>query len=326
MSSLSSTWLLVGVAGFAGVVGISLWRYIFVIGTPCRSKRQLKGKTVIITGANTGIGKETAIDIAKRGARVIIGCRDEARGMAALEDIKRSSESQNVSFKQLDLASLASIRKFSEEILEEEREINVLINNAGVMFTSKLQTEDGFELQFGVNHLGHFLLTNLLLDRIKESSPSRIVNVSSIGHYFAGPLDFNDMMWSKGYSPWKAYCRSKLANVMFTRELARRLEGTGVSAYSLHPGSIKTELQRHMFEGWRIIFKPLLWVMIVVFWKTPLQGAQTSIHCAVSETCEGVTGKYWTDCVVKKPNKLALVDEDCERLWEYSADKVGLKE
>ena len=227
------------------VVLLAAWRVYFVNGVPCRSKERMDGKTVIITGGNTGIGKETALELARRGARVILGCRDESRGEAAVREIKKKSLSEHVVFRKLDLASLMSVRRFCERVLKEEDKIHVLINNAGVMFPPYTQTEDGYELSLAVNHLGHFLLTNLLLDRIKDSSPSRILIVSSHAHYF-GSLDFEDMMWSKRYQPQLAYCRSKLANVMFARELAKRLAGTGVTVYALHPGTVNTELVRHL--------------------------------------------------------------------------------
>ena len=236
------------------LIAIKIWQFIFVIGVPCKSKEKMNGKTVIITGANTGIGKETAIDLATRGARVVIGCRDEKKALEALDDIKERSASNNVVFKKLDLASLSSTRRFASEILQEEDRIDVLIANAGVMFPPYTLTKDGFELQFGVNHLGHFLLTALLLDRIKATPNSRIVIVSSLGHY-SGYLDFEDMMWEKKYHWHLSYFRSKLANVMFASELSRRLAGTGVTVYSLHPGAIKTELARHILNGWKIIFK-----------------------------------------------------------------------
>ena len=184
-----------------------------------------------------------------RGGRVILACRSIQRGERACTEIREKSGSENVVFRQLDLASCKSIRNFSERILSEEKEINILINNAGIMLVPYQLTEEGFESQFGVNHLGHVLLTYLLLDRIKESAPSRIVTVSSLGHQF-GSLDFDDMMWKKSYSSGLAYTRSKLANVMFTRELAKRLSGTQVTVCSLHPGSIYTELGRHVFSGY----------------------------------------------------------------------------
>ena len=167
-----------------------------VNGVPCRSKQRLDGKTVIITGGNTGIGKEVALDLAKRGGRVIIACRDMTKGEKARKEIVEISGNQNVILRKLDLASMKSIKRFADQILSEELQIHVLMCNAGVMFTPYQLTEDGFEMQFGVNHLGHFLLTNLLLDRIKESAPSRIVVVASLAHY-TGYLDFNDMMWTK---------------------------------------------------------------------------------------------------------------------------------
>ena len=182
----------------------------------------------------------------RRGGRIILACRSKERGERACEEVCRESASQNVVFRQLDLASCKSIRNFAERILAEEREINILINNAGIFFVPYQLTEDGFESHFGINHLGHFLLTHLLLERIKESAPSRIINVSSLGH-FSGTLNFDDMMWKKGYSGGTAYTRSKLANVMFSRELAKRLSGTDVTVYSLHPGVIHTEIGRHFF-------------------------------------------------------------------------------
>ena len=170
-----------------------------VNGVPCRSKQRLDGKTVIITGGNTGIGKEVALDLAKRGGRVIIACRDTTKGEKARKEIVEISGNQNVILRKLDLASMKSIKRFADQILSEELQIHILMCNAGVMFTPYQLTEDGFEMQFGVNHLGHFLLTNLLLDRIKESAPGRIVVVASLAHY-TGYLDFNDMMWTKRYS------------------------------------------------------------------------------------------------------------------------------
>ena len=205
----------------------------------------MDGKTVIVTGGNTGIGKETAVDLAERGAKVILACRDETRAEAAVAEIKKRSGSELVLFRKLDLASLASVRQFSERILREEPQIHVLINNAGVMFPPYTVTEDGYELTFAVNHLGHFLLTLLLLDRIKSSPSSRILIISSYAHY-PGSLDFSDMMWKKRYQPQFAYMHSKLANVMFAWELAKHLVGTGVTVYAIHPDSVNTELPRHL--------------------------------------------------------------------------------
>ena len=214
-------------------------------GGVCRSKALLDGKTVIITGGNTGIGKEAAIDLAKRKARVILACRSEEKGKKAEVDIRRESESSNVHFRQLDLASFESIRKFAKEVLSEESRIDILINNAGVMYCAYGKTVDGFETQFGVNHLGHFLLTNLLLDKIKQAPEGRIIVVSSIGHAYATKLDLDTINSEAHYNPYDAYHKSKLANVLFTKALAKRLSDTSVTVNSLHPGFVDTELQRH---------------------------------------------------------------------------------
>ena len=171
-----------------------------------------------------------------------------------MREIRERSGSDKVVFRRLDLSSCKSIREFAQRVLEEEREINILISNAGVMFVPYELTKDGFEMHFGVNHLGHFLLTNLLLERIKESAPSRIVMVSSLAHA-PGYLDFDDMMWTKRYQSQLAYCRSKLANIMFTRELAKRVAGSGVTVCSLHPGTIHTELTRYFFSAYLLPLK-----------------------------------------------------------------------
>lgn len=196
---------------------------------------RIEGKVVIITGANSGIGKETAIDLARRGGKVYIACRDIKRGDDALTEIKRESKSENVYFRQLDLASLDSVRKFSREFHELEPELHILINNAGVMACPRALTKDGFEMQLGTNHLGHFLLTNLLLDLLKAATPSRVVVVSSILHRI-GQINTNDLNSEKSYSKWFVYGQSKLANILFAQELAHRLEGTGITVNSLHPG------------------------------------------------------------------------------------------
>ena len=219
----------------------------FMAGAACKSKARLDGKTVIITGANTGIGLETAVDMAKRNARVILACRSVERGERAAVEVRKRSGNDNAVFVQLDLSSLDSVRKFAAKILEEEPRIDILINNAGVSpvgLPGRTLTKDGFEIAFGVNHLGHFLLTNLLLDRIKEAPSARIVNVSSMGHLM-GKVEFDNLNSERSYSAWNAYVNSKLVNILFNRSLAKRLKGTRVTANVLHPGAINTELARH---------------------------------------------------------------------------------
>ncbi|XP_076879177.1 retinol dehydrogenase 11 [Brachyhypopomus gauderio] len=305
------------VAG-VGILALQRWK----AGGVCRSKACLDGKTVLITGANTGIGKETAVDIAKRGARVILACRDLDRARTAAEEIRKRSRNGNVVVKKLDLASLQSVRALAKDVQEHEDRLDILINNAGIMMCPKWKTEDGFEMQFGVNHLGHFLLTNLLLDKLKKSTPSRIVNVSSLAHE-KGQIHFDDINLDKDYDPAKSYQQSKLANVLFSRELAARLKGTGVSVYSLHPGVVYTELGRHFFPTMALWMKILL-RCLRIFFKTPWEGAQTTIYCAVDENIQDSTGLYYSDCAPKEEAPAAKSDSAACRLWDLSASMVGL--
>ncbi|XP_071795688.1 retinol dehydrogenase 12-like [Asterias amurensis] len=295
----------------------------------CYSKARLDGKTIIITGANTGIGKETARDFAKRGARVILACRDLAKAEAAVTEICKETGSNNLVVRKLDLASLASIRAFAEKIKAEETRLDILVNNAGIMMCPEWKTEDGFEMQLGVNHLGHFLLTNLLLDLIKSSSPSRIVNVASLAHIW-GKMHWDDLMMRSGYDALLSYGQSKLANILFSKELSKRLAGSGVSVYSLHPGSVRTELTRYFNQGLKF---PLSYIFSIItsapirmlVFKSAVQGAQTSIYCSVTEELKDVTGMYYSDCAEVKPNRLAQDEESGRRLWEVSAELVGLE-
>lgn len=206
-------------------------------GTSYKKDTKIEGSVAIITGANAGIGKETAIDLARRGGKVYIACRDIKRGEDALKEIMKKSGSNNVHFLQLDLASMDSIKEFSKKFHELEPKLHILVNNAGVMACPKSSTSDGFEMHIGTNHLGHFLLTSLLLDRLKESAPSRVVNVASL-FYIVGKIRKGDLFGEKFYFRWFAYASSKLANILFTKELARRLEGTSVTANCLHPGQM----------------------------------------------------------------------------------------
>ncbi|XP_078673791.1 retinol dehydrogenase 12-like isoform X2 [Branchiostoma floridae x Branchiostoma belcheri] len=316
------TGILVGV-----VAGVVLVRKYFGGGV-CRSNARLDGKTVVITGANTGIGKETARDIARRGARVILACRDLTKAEATAAEIRRDTGNGNIVMQKLDLASMKSVREFALKVNATESRLDILINNAGIMTCPQWKTEDGFEMQFGTNHLGHFLLTNLLLDKLKNSAPSRVVTVSSNAHMRGGKIHFDDINLEKTYTPYSAYGQSKLANILFTTELDRRLKGTGVTAYSLHPGVIATELARHMDASFGLGFtllKPVLRAFMLLFGKRPQQGAQTTIHCAVSEGLEEFSGQYFADCTPKKPSKEAQDDQTARRLWELSEEMVGLK-
>ncbi|RDD40168.1 Retinol dehydrogenase 13 [Trichoplax sp. H2] len=312
------------IAAVVGVAGIALLILrSYNQGGSCHSKAKLHHKTVIITGGNTGIGKATAIDLAQRGARVILACRSESKGKEAVEDIIQQSGNSEVIFCPLDLASLQSVRDFADYVNEKEDRVDILLNNAGIMMCPYSKTQDGFEMQIGTNHFGHFLLTNLLLDKLKTCAPSRIINVSSLAHMM-GKINFDDINSEKGYGSVAAYSQSKLANVLFTRELAKRLQGTAVTANSLHPGAVDTELQRHFsvrkFSFLNSLITPLIWLGF----KTPKQGAQTSIFCAVDESLERVSGKYFSDCREKTCAKQAYDDDVAKRLWHLSEELTGL--
>ncbi|XP_071378562.1 retinol dehydrogenase 12 isoform X1 [Centroberyx affinis] len=301
-----------------GVLALRRW----LAGGVCRSKVRLDGKTVLITGANTGIGKETALDMACRGARVVLACRDMTKAYAAADEIRQRSGNGNVVVKKLDLASLQSVRDLAKDVQENEERLDILINNAGIMMCPKWQTEDGFEMQFGVNHLGHFLLTNCLLDLLKKSTPSRVVIVSSLAHE-RGHIHFEDINLDKDYTREKSYSQSKLANVLFCRELAARLQDTGVTAYSLHPGVIHTELGRHLFPSFAL-WKRLIALPLLMLIKTPREGAQTTIHCAVEESLANDNGLYYSDCTPKEAAPQARDDAAAKKLWDLSASMVGL--
>ncbi|XP_034479707.1 retinol dehydrogenase 12-like [Drosophila innubila] len=275
------------------------------------------GKVVIVTGSNTGIGKETVLELARRGATVYMACRDKKRTEEARLEIIRETNNQNIYFRELDLASLDSIRKFAADFKNEQYKLHILINNAGIMHCPRMSTKDGFEMQLGVNHMGHFLLTNLLLDLLKKSAPSRIVNVSSLAHTM-GKMNFDDLNSDKSYNSYSAYSQSKLANVLFTRELAKRLEGTGVTVNALHPGTVQTDLLRHykFFETTigRLMVKGFQWLLF----KTTKNGAQTTLYAALDPDLNGVTGLYFSDCKLKDVSKAAKDEKSAKLLWDES--------
>ncbi|KAM4718168.1 retinol dehydrogenase 12, like [Anableps anableps] len=285
---------------------------------PWSSDVKLDGQTAVITGANTGIGKETAIDLAKRGARVILACRDMEKAQAAVKEIIESSGNNSVVCMKLDLADSKSIREFVEAIHQNESKLNLLINNAGVMVCPYGKTADGFEMQIGINHFGHFLLTYLLIDLIKRSAPARIVNVSSMAHSW-GSINLEDINSEKSYNKSKAYAQSKLANVLFTHSLAKRLEGTGVTTYSLHPGIVQTDLWRHLSAPERFFIK-----IARPFTKDSVQGAQTTIYCAVEPSLEKESGGYYSDCAPASCSAAGKDDELAEKLWELSCKTLSL--
>ncbi len=280
--------------------------------------QDLAGKTFIITGANTGIGKITAKELARQGARVILACRSQSKTDPVIEEIKRETNNDQVEFIALDLSDLASVRACAEALLAKAPKIHGLINNAGVVAKRGSATKDGYEMTFGTNHLGHYLLTRLLTDRLKQTGGARIVNVASASHYRAKDIDWNAVQKpTKTVVGMKEYEVSKLANVLFTKELARQLEGSGVTTYAVHPGVVAT-------DAWRRFPNPIRWV-IKQFMITPEQGAQSSLVCATSPELAAQSGRYYTTGgKEKRPSKAADDAELAKTLWSRSAEWTGL--
>lgn len=254
-----------------------------------------------------------------------MACRDLEKANEAKVKLLAEVPAAKLELRKLDLACLSSVRDFAKSIIETEERIDILINNAGVMLCPQSKTVDGFENHIAVNHIGHFLLTNLLLDLIKKSTPSRIVIVSSSGH-LRGEMLWEDLMRDKEYEPWQVYFQSKLANVLHMQSLCKRLQGTGVTCNSLHPGIVKTELGRHMrnSNSWlsRVKFA-LVWPLLGLFLKTPEHGAQTSIYCAVAPELETTSGLYFSDCAPEDLLPKAKNMEDAEKLWKISEEWVA---
>lgn len=279
----------------------------------------MKGKVCVVTGANAGIGLETARELARRGATVLMGARDQARGAAAVADV-RASTGGSVELLMVDLASLASVRRAAARVLDEHERLDLLINNAGLVLGERRVTEDGFEATFAINHLGHFELTRCLLDRLKASAPARIINVASDAHRGSRGLHFDDLACERRrYRAMKVYADSKLANILFTRELAARLEGTGVVAHAVHPGVVRSGFARdgdlHGLAGW--VFRAL-----GPFLLSPEEGAATTLHVALSEDAARSSGEYWARCTRRQPQPPALDDAAARRLWEVSEDLI----
>jgi retinol dehydrogenase 14 len=299
----------------------------------------MAGKTVLVTGGTGGIGRATALALAARGARVGITGRDPARTRAAAAELAgqaaaaagtsgatagagsvlgAGSQSPQIDAFPADMSAQGEVRRLAAAVLDTYPRLDVLVNNVGGLWGHRHVTTDGLEQTFALNHLAGFLLTDLLLDRLKASAPARIVTVSSAVHKF-GRLDFDDLQSEHGYTGQRAYNQSKLASVMFTYELARRLEGTGVTATVLHPGVVKTSFAAE--DAWPVwgLGMPL----IRPFMRTPAKGAATSVHLASSAEVEGVTGRYFVNCKPKRSKKSSYDTAAATRLWQVSAELVG---
>jgi NAD(P)-dependent dehydrogenase (short-subunit alcohol dehydrogenase family) len=275
----------------------------------------------MVTGATGGIGRAAAHALARQGAELILVARDRARGEATVEEVMRASGNPEVELLCADLGELDQVRALVRSFLGSSRPLHVLLNNAGAIFVGRRQTGAGLEATFAVNHLGPFLLTNLLLERLRACAPARIVNVASDAHRFAGALDFGDLQSQRGYRAMQVYGRSKLMNLLFTRELARRLEGSGVTVNALHPGFVASGLGTN--NGWlgRAAMRVLR-----PFARTPEKGAETAVFLCSARELEARTGGYWYDCRPHDPHPNALRDEHAAQLWKRSAELAGLEQ
>jgi NAD(P)-dependent dehydrogenase (short-subunit alcohol dehydrogenase family) len=276
------------------------------------------GKTVLVTGATAGIGKATAVALAVMGARVAITGRDSGRTEGAADEV-RSAGGGQVDVFVADLSSQAEVRRLADEVLQSLSRIDALVNNVGGFWATRHVTADGLERTFALNHLAPFLLTNLLIDRLKDSGPARVVTVSSNAHAM-GRVDFDDLQGERSYSGSRAYNQSKLANVVFTYELARRLQASAVTANAAHPGVVSTSFGAEDPGHLQRLFVPIM----RPFMKTPAQGAATSVYLASAPDLEQVSGRYFVNSKPKSSSKRSCDEVTAARLWQVSADLVGL--
>jgi retinol dehydrogenase 14 len=277
------------------------------------------GTTVLITGGTSGIGNATAVAMAAMGANVVVVGRNQERGGAAVEEIKAQSHNESVELMLADLSVQAEVRRLAEEFLERYDRLDVLVNNAGLVQSKRTETPDGIETTLAINHLAPFLLTNLLLGCLEQSAPSRVITVSSEAQRW-GTMDFEDMQSRRKYRGFPVYGMTKLANIMFTYELAERLNGTGVSANCLHPGSVGTNFGQNNRGAMALFFRTFK-----PFMRSPEQGADTLIWLASSPEVDGVSGKYFSDRKEIEAKKVAYDPAARRRLWEISEDLTGLK-
>ena len=280
---------------------------------------ELSGRIVLVTGATSGIGQVAALELARKGGHIILHGRDQAKGEAAVALVREQAGTEAVEFLQADLASLQDIERAAGELMSRHERLDVLVNNAGAMHQTRKTTADGFEMTFGVNHLAYFALTLHLLPALLKGREPRIVNVASRAHRMARGLPWHDLQAEQGYSHFARYGQSKLANILFTRELARRLDGTGVTANCLHPGLVRTGFAMND-EGWiRALWRPM-----TVFALSPEQGAATTIYLAASPSVAGVTGEYFEKCRPSRPTRFGTDDAAAARLWTVSEELCGL--
>lgn len=277
------------------------------------------GKTVVITGATSGIGEVAACELAKQGARIVFTARDRERAAATTKKLKAANSSADHRVHLADLSSVAEMRRVASEIAQSENKIDLLINNAGAVFLSRKTSVDGLEMTFATNHMAYFVLTNILLDRLKATPGARVVSTASDAHK-SGRLDFTDLQSEKNYGSFRVYGTTKLENILFTRELSRRLQGSGVTANCLHPGFVGTRFGQNNASN---VFLKGLSRTIMSFGLKPEEGAKTIIYLASSPEVEGKSGGYYYKCKLERPTAAAQNDDDARRLWDVSAKIAG---
>ncbi|XP_011305182.1 retinol dehydrogenase 13 [Fopius arisanus] len=315
-SPLMDSWWPYLIGLFLGVI-TALRNYM--AGQKCPSEERIDGKTVVITGASSGMGKEIAIELAKRGGRIILAVRDEKSGKAIAEKIRVIPDAK-VDVRKIDLSSLQSIRNFVEKF--EVDEVDILINNAGIVFHPQKKTDEGFELHFVTNYLGHFLLTQLLLPKLKASQQGRIINISAESHT-TSEIHLDDLNLEEKFSAGEAFGQSKLAMIMMARHMSQLLKDTHVTINAVNPGLVRGT--RHMRSSpinqarlLKLIMLPWMWLLM----KSPVEGAQTTIYAAVSNSLSEKSGKYLSDCELSNPSELALDEATAEKLFNKSMELV----
>lgn len=282
----------------------------------------MNGRICMVTGANSGIGKITALELARMGANVVMICRNVEKGEVARKEIVKKTGNRSIELLLADFSSQSAVRKLAHDFKLKNSKLHVLINNIGTIMPIKTFTEDGLETTFAVNHLGCFLLTNLLLDIIKKSAPARIINVSSEAHKDR-VIDFSNLNGELNYNLYKVYAQSKLANILFTYELARRLGDTKVTVNCLHPGMVRTKIWQ---KSGRSILMKVFMRIFSLFLKSAQEGTQTSIYLASSPELESITGKYFIDKKMVLSSPVSYDEKLAKQLWEVSEKLVGLKE
>jgi len=290
----------------------------------------LKGKVCVITGANTGIGRISALELARKGAHVILACRSKEKAEPVVQSIKTETGNNSVEFMELDLSSLKSVKKFTEQFKSTNLPLHLILNTAGIMATPFWLSADGIEAQFATNHLGHFLLTNELLGILEANTPSRIVNLSSMAHNFcySEGVRFDKINDEQSYSSWSAYGQSKLCNILFTKELAKRLGDKKVYVNAVHPGYVATELGRNLSQTYGSFLSPIMAIGTSLFAKSPQNGALTSLYVATDSDIEknNWTGEYFVPTAKHQiPSSLAGNPELAKKLWEFSEKLIQEK-